>query len=101
MFASLQSDFGQNILRNNNLKTNDFDTFVYIYKGKVYIKSTAALMVLKHLGGFWSILYAFIIVPKLIRNKVYMIISKSRYSIFGKKTSCLIPSIELKKRFIQ
>jgi predicted DCC family thiol-disulfide oxidoreductase YuxK len=99
-FASLQSDFGQQILSKNNLPTSDFNSFVFFENDKIFMKSTAALKVLKGLGGKWKMLYVFIIVPKFIRDIAYDFIAKRRYSIWGKIESCMMPTPELKSRFL-
>ena len=100
-FASLQSDSGQQLLKKYKLPHNNFNSFVLLQNEKAYLKSTAALMVAKQLGGFTQILYAFIIVPTFIRDAVYNLISKNRYKWFGKKESCMVPTTELQSRFLK
>ena len=99
-FTSLQSATGQQVLESFNLPTSDFDSFVYIRDGIAYRRSTAALTVLKDLGGFWKILYFFIIIPRTLRDYSYDLIARYRYSWFGKRDSCMIPSPDLKRRFL-
>ncbi len=99
-FAALQSDTGQQLLQQSGLPTRHFSTFVFIEKGKYYTQSTAALKVAKHLNGLWPLLYAFIVVPPFIRNFVYRLIANNRYRWFGKQESCMIPTPELKAKFI-
>ena len=100
-FASLQSGAGQHILTDFDLPTADFDSFVYINDRKVYSRSTAALHVLKDLGGLWRIIYVFIIIPRPLRDFIYDLIAKYRYKLFGKRNSCMIPTPELMKRFLE
>ncbi len=99
-FASLQSDFGNKILNDFDLPLNDPNSFVLLAGNKIYDRSTAALMVAKKLKGPVSLLYIFIIIPKFIRNLVYSFIAKHRYKWFGKKTTCWLPTPELKQLFI-
>jgi predicted DCC family thiol-disulfide oxidoreductase YuxK len=99
-FSALQSEKGQELLKKYNLKTEDFDTFVLIDGDKTYIKSTASLIVAKNLGGLWKLLYASIIIPRLVRDFIYSLIAKNRYSLFGKKDVCRIPSAEERKKFL-
>jgi predicted DCC family thiol-disulfide oxidoreductase YuxK len=100
-FASLQSEFGQSILSKLNLAENDFDTFVLIESKKVFIRSTAALKVVKDISGWLKIVYPFIILPVFIRDSVYNVIAKNRYKIFGKSEFCRIPSETEKSKFIE
>jgi predicted DCC family thiol-disulfide oxidoreductase YuxK len=99
-FASLQSEIGQQILQQYNLPTAEFGSFILWEKGKVYTKSSAALRVTKNLNALWSGLYAFIIIPPLIRNAVYNLVAKNRYQWFGKKEECWIPTKELNSLFL-
>lgn len=99
-FASLQSEIGQNLLRQYNLATNDLKSFVLIQNNKSYTESTAALKVARQLKGAVKLLYGFIIVPSFIRDAVYKLIATNRYKWFGKRDECMIPSIALKERFL-
>ncbi len=100
LFASLQGYNGQRLLQQFNLPQTNFNSFVLIQNNKAFTKSTAALMVAKQMNGFWKILYGFIIFPKFIRDWVYNIIANNRYKWFGKKESCMLPSPNLKNRFL-
>lgn len=99
-FATLQSEIAQKVLANNNLSPTDFSSFVFIENGKVYVRSTAALKVCSYLKGLWPLMYGFIIVPKPIRDGIYNWISKNRYRWFGKKEVCMIPTPDIKARFL-
>ncbi len=100
LFASLQSNAGQQLLKEFNISTNNFKSFVLIQNDKAYIQSTAALKVAKQISDGWKFLYAFIIVPISIRDFIYRIISNNRYKWFGKTTLCMTPSPELQSRFL-
>jgi predicted DCC family thiol-disulfide oxidoreductase YuxK len=99
-FASLQSDQGQQLLKNLSLSTNEFDTFYFIQGNRYYTKSSAGLKVLKGLDGPWKLLYPLILVPKPLRDSIYRFVAKNRYKWFGKKEECMLPSPEMKKRFL-
>ena len=100
-FASLQSESGQELLKMNNLETENFDSIIFSDNGRIYTQSTAVLRIVKDFPGLWKILYAFIIVPPFIRNFLYDFIANNRYKWFGKKDSCRIPTPELKSKFLQ
>ena len=99
-FASLQGEAGQRYLQQYNLPANDLNSFILIDGDRFYTKSSAALRMLRLLGGGWKLLYGFIIVPPFIRNGVYSLIAKNRYRWFGKRDTCWIPTPELKSRFL-
>ncbi len=98
-FASLQSSFGESVLKQYNLPVNTFNSFILLIDNKIYTRSTAALLVAKKLSGLIKLLYAFIIIPRFIRDAVYDIIAKNRYKWFGKKEACWVPTPELKSLF--
>lgn len=99
-FASLQSEIGASILQQHNLPLENFESFVYIRKGKLFQKSSAGLWVLFDIGGFWRLLFIFYIIPWFIRDWVYLLVSKNRYRIWGKKESCMMPDPKFKARFL-
>lgn len=100
LFGSLQGTYGQNLLKNYGMPTNEFNSFMLLEEGVLYTKSSGALRMLKHLGGGWSVFYAFIIVPKFIRDAVYKFVAQNRYRWFGKKEECWLPKPEWKKKFL-
>ncbi len=100
-FASLQSQRGQALLNQFGLSTNDLNTVIYINNTRYFIKSSAVLHVLKELGDIWKLFYVFIILPQPLRDFLYSIIAKTRYKIFGKRASCMIPPTNIKQRFLQ
>ncbi|KIL35683.1 hypothetical protein SD71_12370 [Cohnella kolymensis] len=98
-FASLQSDIGQAYLSKYNLG-GYADSFVLIEQDRAYLKSDAALQISKNLAGVWKVFYLFKIVPRPLRNLVYSVIAKNRYKWFGKKEACMIPTPDIKSRFL-
>ena len=100
-FAALQSQFGQKVVDSFNLSDKKIDSVILLENNSVKIKSEAALRIAKQLGGIYSLLYVFIILPKFFRNSVYDFIARNRYSWFGKNESCMIPTPELKRLFIE
>ncbi len=99
-FASLQSDIAKKLLKDFKVSGIDNGTFVLIVDGEVYTRSTAALKVSKHLSGLWPLMTIFMIVPRFIRDWVYNLVSKNRYRWFGKRDICMIPTPEMKIKFL-
>lgn len=100
MFASLQSEVGRKILEQYNFSLDEFNSFILIENNKAYTRSTGALRVAKKLNGLWPLLYGFIIIPKFIRDSIYNWVAGNRYKWFGKKDACMIPTPELKTKFL-
>ncbi len=100
-YASLQSGAGQSLLRHFALSTDDFNSFILIEENRYYRKSTAVLRAAKRIKGLWPLLYSFIIVPSPIRDFIYDIVAKNRYKWFGRKEQCLIPTPDIRSRFLE
>ena len=99
-FAPLQSPLAAQHLADLKVGNTPISSIIYIENDAVYQKSTAALKIAKHLDGAGPLLYAFMIVPKFIRDRVYDFIAKNRYKWFGKTEACWIPTPELRARFL-
>ena len=99
-FAALQSDAGREQLKRFGLPEKYMESFIYIREDKYYRKSTAVLNMLKDLGGGWRLTFGFMIFPAFIRDFFYDIISNTRYKIFGKRDTCMIPTPDLERRFL-
>lgn len=99
-FASLQSNYAKKVLPDALTKEDNLSSIILMKDGKVFQKSSAALKIAYKLSGLWPLMIVFMIIPKFIRDWVYDIIAKNRYKWFGKKDQCMIPSPELKIRFL-
>jgi predicted DCC family thiol-disulfide oxidoreductase YuxK len=98
-FASLQSAYGQDILKQFALPTDVFNSFILLQDGKIFTRSTAALKMFSQLKG-WGWVKILWIFPRFVRDAVYNLIAKNRYKWFGKKEECWVPTPELKARFL-
>ena len=98
-FAPLQSEIGQE-LRSKYGIAEDVDSIVLVENDNAYTHSTAALRIANKLGGVLSITYAFIIVPAVIRDFFYKTFAKYRYRIFGKMDACMLPTPDVRERFL-
>jgi predicted DCC family thiol-disulfide oxidoreductase YuxK len=101
-FASLQSDVGRRLLAEQGLPVPEGDpaSIILIENGHLYDRSTAILRIARKLHGIWKAGWAFVIVPRPIRDLVYGFIAKRRYRWFGKKDACMVPTPELRARFL-
>ncbi|MBP93471.1 MAG: thiol-disulfide oxidoreductase [Flavobacteriaceae bacterium] len=101
VFAPLQSEIGKQIINAYHIDVSKMDSILlYSSKKGIAYKSTAALKIALHLGFPQNMLIIFFIVPAFIRNWVYDYIAKNRYRWFGKKDACMIPTKELKAKFM-
>ena len=99
-FASLQSELGQRLVAQHCPGLTTLSTFVLIEDGQGYMESSAALRVARHLDGLWPLCYGAIILPRFLRDAAYRFIAQRRYRWFGRQDACMIPSPELRRRFL-
>lgn len=98
-FASLQSEIGQEIIATSKLDTIP-DSILLYHKGELKYKSQAILSICKYLKFPWSFGIIFKIAPSFISDLVYDWVARNRYSWFGKKESCRIPTQEEIDKFL-
>lgn len=100
-FASLQSEIAQKLLSERKIDTRKINSVVLIEpEVAYYLKSDAALEIGKELKGYRTLSKIFELIPKTLRNIVYDLIARNRYSWFGKKDECMIPTPEIKSKFL-
>jgi len=99
-FASLQSEYGAEQMKRFNLPPSALNSVLLIKNGQLFQKSSAALEIVLMLDGLWPGMYAFKVVPIFMRDFVYDWIAKNRYRWFGKKDECMIPTPQMKARFV-
>jgi predicted DCC family thiol-disulfide oxidoreductase YuxK len=99
-FASLQSNYGVGLSKHFNLPVADHETIV-LYDGKnVLTESDAVFKIVDSLGGIYEMAFVLKIFPKPVRDWFYRLVAKNRYKIFGKKDQCMVPTENVKDRFL-
>lgn len=100
MFAALQGEAAKELLQQYQINPTSLSSVILIDKGKAYTQSSAAIRICKYLDGGWKLFYGLMIIPKFIRDFFYNIIARNRYKWYGKKESCMVPTPELRERFL-
>jgi predicted DCC family thiol-disulfide oxidoreductase YuxK len=98
-FAPLQSEIGKSLVEKFGL--SEVDSIILVENEKAYTHSTAALKFIKHLDGIWKFAYILIIIPRPVRDFFYKLFAKNRYRLFGKKEACMLPTPEVRQRFLE
>jgi len=99
-FSAIGSEYSKSVEDNYEVSLVELDTVVLIENDNFFSKSTAVIKICRHLGFPFNLLVVFKLVPKFIRDKIYDIIARNRYKVFGKKESCMIPKPDVLSRFI-
>lgn len=99
-YSPLQSTIGKQLAAKHYIDLDSVDSIILISDNKAVAKSTAALRIAKHLSGGWPLMVVFLVLPAFLRDWVYDFIARNRYKWFGKKDACMIPTPELKSKFL-
>lgn len=101
-FAPLQSEAAARACAQAGVPIpgSDPGSMLLILGDRVVDRSTAALQIARRLPFPWPLCAVFLLVPKVLRDLVYRVIARNRYRWFGKNESCMVPTPELRERFL-
>jgi predicted DCC family thiol-disulfide oxidoreductase YuxK len=101
LFTPMQSKSAQDLIAKYQVKNVGFDTFLLIKNDECFYRTDAALEITKDLSGFWFLFRALKILPSSFRDYFYRLLARNRYSVFGKSDVCMIPTPEVKSKFLE
>ncbi|MGH9932215.1 MAG: thiol-disulfide oxidoreductase DCC family protein [Pyrinomonadaceae bacterium] len=104
-FASLQSSFGEEILRRHGADPLDLDTFYVVLdyehaSERLLARSDGVVYALTNLGGIWKMAGVGNALPKAVCNSLYNLVARNRYRVFGKHESCMLPEPKHRAKFL-
>ena len=105
-FASLQSATGKALVARWGGDPEDLTSFYVVTdfrtpEARIVTKSAATLFVARELRWPWKLARVAGILPAALRDRLYDVVARSRYRVFGRYEQCLIPSEESRSRFIE
>ena len=100
LFAPLQSPVGRKMLEEHKIDVNYTDSLVFFEEEIFSINSTAALRIYSYLDGWERHIKILIVLPRTLRDAVYSFFAKYRYKWFGRREQCMVPTTELRERFL-
>ena len=100
-FTPLQSPAGARLMREAGFDPDDAKTFVLLADGRAYLRSDAAIRISRYFGGAWKLIGVVKIIPRPVRDWGYDIVARNRYRWFGRRDTCMVPTPQLRARFIQ
>ena len=101
VFTPMQSDIGQKLIEENDASMMGEDTFLLVKNGQCYERTDAALEITKDLTGFWYVFRVLKILPKPFRDFFYRLFARNRYALFGRRDSCMLPTENIRERFLE
>lgn len=99
-FATAQSEAGERIYDRLGLKSHDYDSFIVIRQGRVLTSMDGVIAVLDSLGWPWRAAGVLRILPRPLRDALYRAIARNRTRIFGRRDRCLMPTSDIRDRFL-
>lgn len=104
-FASLQSATGKAVVERFGGNPNDLTSFYVLanYRAdhaRIFSRSGAALFVAGELGWPWKVAVLMRVLPTAILDRLYDVVARTRYRLFGRFEHCLTPRPEFRRRFI-
>ena len=100
LFAPLQSSVGRKMLKEQKLDVNYTDSLVFFEGERFSVSSTAALRIFSYLNGWERHLQLLSVLPLPFRDTLYQLFAKYRYKLFGRREQCMVPTPELRERFL-
>lgn len=98
-FTPVQSPYGSALAARLGISIENPETNAAVFGGRAYFKSDAALEVLSRLPR-WSWAQVLKGAPQPSRDGVYDWIARRRYRLFGRADTCMVPTPELRARFV-
>ena len=100
LFAPLQSSVGRKMLEEHKIDVNYNESLVFFEEERFSVSSTAALRIFSYLDGWERHLNILTVLPRPLRDAVYRFFAKYRYKWFGRMEQCMVPTTELRERFL-
>ena len=100
LFAPLQSSIGRKMLEEKKIDVNYTGSLVFFEEERFSLSSKAVLRIFSYLDGWERHLKFLSFVPRPFRDKLYLYIAKYRYKWFGRSEQCMVPTPELRERFL-
>jgi predicted DCC family thiol-disulfide oxidoreductase YuxK len=99
----LQGEFGR-LVRRRHPELDGVDSIIWLDppmdRGRVLVRSDAALRVARYLGGWWRLALVFRLLPRALRDAGYDLIARHRHRLAGSGPSCLVPGPDVRERFL-
>ena len=99
-FAHLQSAVGRDLLTKHGFAQDKCDSIVLIENGSAYLKTDATIRIAPHLSGAARLGVLLRFVPRFLRDFGYDIVARNRYRWWGRQDACIVPTPDVRDRFL-
>lgn len=87
-----QTALGTALYRHYGLDPVDYETNILIENGLARFKADGSIRMAQLLGFPWSLARVFRLLPGAVADRLYDLVAKSRYRIFGQSEVCYVPT---------
>lgn len=101
VFAPLQSHTAVRMAARFGTDFLELNSVVVIHGDEVYTEAAAVIHIIKKLSTIWlPLAYLAQLVPASIGNRIYQSFAQKRYTLFGQSTTCMVPTAQVKHKFL-
>jgi len=101
VFTPMQSPIGQELIEEYGAAMVGVDTILLVKDGQCFERTDAALEITKDLTGFWHWFRILKVLPKPFRDYFYRLFARNRYRLFGRRDTCMVPTVSVRERFLE
>ncbi len=95
-----QSPLGHALYVHLGLDPKDYETNILLADGVAWFKSEGSIRMAAGLGFPWSLVAVFRVLPLKLRDKLYDLIARNRFHLFGRRDTCYVPTVDQRDRFL-
>ena len=104
-FAPLQSATGRSTVERYGGNPDELTSFFVLAdyrtdRARLFGRGRAALFVAGELGWPWKMAIVLRVMPAAILDRLYDVVARNRYRLFGRFEQCPMPRPEFRRRFI-
>ena len=98
--TAAQGPLGDALYRHFGLARDDYETLLVLEKGRLLTESDAAIAIAEGLGWPWRAAAIARLVPRSLRDRLYRLVARNRFRLFGRRSSCWIPAPRYRDRVL-
>lgn len=91
LLASMQGEAGAALYRRFGIDPTDPESLIVVQGDRALRDSDAVFAIWSGLGWPWRALTLFRLVPRFLRDRLYRLIARNRYRLFGRREVCWVP----------
>jgi predicted DCC family thiol-disulfide oxidoreductase YuxK len=95
-----QTPLGHALYVHYGLDPHDYETMILIADGVATFKAEACIRIAHGLGLPWSLAAVLRVLPRSWRDRLYGVMARNRFRMFGRRETCYLPDQRHADRFL-